>query len=242
MAFLDDDAIPDPEWLRALTVEFQDPAVVAVTGRIVSPVHDAGTNPSTILSDHIEFGLERRVFTRQQPFWFEAANFGGIGIGANMAFRRSVFDEWPGFDRRLGRGAPLRGAEENFAFFCLLEERGSIVYTPHAVVYHGHQLDAKALREHYLENAATFAGLLALLLVETRYRWRLLKFLFGALTGKRRSWRIEAMPRHPALVPRWRILLACLRGPLLYAKSWGGSKGTSGRSESPNSNQKTAAP
>lgn len=242
MAFLDDDAIPDPDWLRALAAEFQDSAVVAVTGRIVSPVHDAGTNPSTILSDHIEFGLERRVFTRQKPFWFEAANFGGIGIGANMAFRRSVFDEWPGFDRRLGRGAPLRGAEENFAFFCLLEERGSIVYTPHAVVYHGHQLDAKALREHYLENAATFAGLLSLLLVETKYRWRLLKFLFGALTGKRRSWRIEAMPRHPALVPRWRILLACLRGPLLYAKVCVSVKSMPGGAESPNSNQKTAAP
>jgi glycosyltransferase involved in cell wall biosynthesis len=242
VAFLDDDAIPDSGWLAALAAEFHDPAVMAVTGRIVRPPKVAVSDESAMLSDHIELGLERRVFNRQQPFWFEAANFGGIGIGANMAFRRSAFDEWPGFDRRLGRGAPLCGAEENFAFFCLLEKHGGIVYTPDAIVHHGRRLDAKAFEARYLENAATFAGLLTLLLVETRYRWRLLKFLFGALTGKRRSWRAEAMPRHHALVPRGRILLACLRGPWLYAKAWGGSKGISGGAEGSDSNQKTAVP
>jgi hypothetical protein len=53
------------------------------------------------------------VVDRQTPAWFERANFGGIGDGGNMAFRRYAFAVWPGFDVRLGRGALLHGGEEH---------------------------------------------------------------------------------------------------------------------------------
>jgi cellulose synthase/poly-beta-1,6-N-acetylglucosamine synthase-like glycosyltransferase len=35
VAFIDDDAIPEPHWLASLAREFEDPAVMAVGGRIV---------------------------------------------------------------------------------------------------------------------------------------------------------------------------------------------------------------
>jgi cellulose synthase/poly-beta-1,6-N-acetylglucosamine synthase-like glycosyltransferase len=35
VAFLDDDALPEPEWLSGLLREFEDPLVMAVTGRIL---------------------------------------------------------------------------------------------------------------------------------------------------------------------------------------------------------------
>ena len=66
-------------------------------------------------------GHPESVFDRETPFWFERANFGGIGDGGNMAFRRCVFDIWPGFDERLGRGAVIDGGEEHYAFFSLLD-------------------------------------------------------------------------------------------------------------------------
>jgi len=34
VAFLDDDAIPEPDWLSALAAEFMDPLVMAVAGRV----------------------------------------------------------------------------------------------------------------------------------------------------------------------------------------------------------------
>jgi glycosyltransferase involved in cell wall biosynthesis len=35
IAFLDDDALPEPDWLCNLVTEFRDPMVMAVTGRIL---------------------------------------------------------------------------------------------------------------------------------------------------------------------------------------------------------------
>ena len=51
----------------------------------------------------LDCGDERRAVDRQEPAWFEMANFGGVGDGGNMAFRRRAFDIWPGFHERLGR-------------------------------------------------------------------------------------------------------------------------------------------
>ncbi len=41
---------------------------------------------------------------------------GAIGSG-NIALRKSGFDEWHGFDVRLGRGVRLPACEENYVFF-----------------------------------------------------------------------------------------------------------------------------
>ena len=37
-------------------------------------------------------GNRPRQVDRKTPLWFELANFGGIGDGMNMAFRRSAFE------------------------------------------------------------------------------------------------------------------------------------------------------
>jgi len=39
-----------------------------------------------------------------------------------MAFRRCVFDIWPGFDERLGRGAVIDGGKNITPFFLYLTE------------------------------------------------------------------------------------------------------------------------
>jgi O-antigen biosynthesis protein len=221
VAFLDDDAIPDPEWLSGLAREFDDDQVVAVAGRILPLSLETEIEQLfAVVGAFGHSGEQPLRIDRHAPFWFERANFGGIGDGLNMAFRRSVFDSWPGFDERLGRGAPVAGGEEHYAFFKLIDCGYRVVYTPEAVVRHPCPRTWKELETRYLKILTSTTGYCALLLVEEpRYRRMTWKYLVGALKGTKRTWRAPSDGFYPRIVPRWRVLLACLSGPLLYARS-----------------------
>jgi hypothetical protein len=58
-----------------------------------------------------------------------------------------------------------------------------------------------------------------LFIEERGYRGRLIKYFGEWLLGRRRMWR-RALPepRDPRIIPRWRLALALLSGPLLYAQ------------------------
>ena len=221
IAFLDDDAVPDPNWLQNLAVEFKDPQVAAVAGRIQEL-----RAPGEPLSEVGEFysldclGDQRRSVDRENPQWFEIANFGGIGQGSNMAFRRSALHSWAGFDHRLGRGSRISGGEEHYAFFSLIERGYRAVYAPDAQVYHPYPADLQIFRRHYLRHLAASTGYLTLLFVEEpNHRRRLMRYVFEALRGVRRTWRTPS-PRCPArLVSRCRSYFALLLGPLLYLRT-----------------------
>jgi glycosyltransferase involved in cell wall biosynthesis len=103
VAYLDDDAVAQRGWLSGLAAEFNDPVVIAVSGRVI-PFKVASDEEGKLWAAITERGLVRHSFDRQTADWFVAANFGAIGIGANMGLRRSVLGIWPGFDVRLGRG------------------------------------------------------------------------------------------------------------------------------------------
>jgi glycosyltransferase involved in cell wall biosynthesis len=147
IAFLDDDCLPEPGWLVALVAEFDDPNIAIVTGRVlpVSVSTDSERIVAAVGGQGPAF-RERRALDSQSPHWFGVANFGGAGDGNNMAFRRSVFDDWPGFDERLGRGAPIDGNEEHYAFFQLIDRGYALVYTPNAVVRHPYADTIEKLR------------------------------------------------------------------------------------------------
>lgn len=97
VAFIDDDAVPEPTWLDRLTEPFQDPAVAAAGGFVIgrngisyqwkaSSVDDTGT--STPLT------VDETRTTRPVPP-------PGAAIrteGTNMAFRREVLARLGGFD------------------------------------------------------------------------------------------------------------------------------------------------
>ncbi|MGH9520247.1 MAG: glycosyltransferase family 2 protein, partial [Terriglobales bacterium] len=74
VAFLDDDAVPDEKWLESLLQPFASPQVSTVTGRIVTPDSPA-LRPDQMTS---------RALSNRDPLWFEAACFGGLGLGSNM--------------------------------------------------------------------------------------------------------------------------------------------------------------
>lgn len=198
IAFLDDDCEAESLWLHFLLTEFSDPDVMAVTGNILMP------GP--------EFGHSRLTLTPAHPDWFEIANFGGIGSGGNMAFRRTIGPAL--FDERLGRGVLLPACEENFAFYSVVQGGHSIAYTPHSVVRHPSKTGTAAFRANF-RDAACAVAYFTLLLVETPYRDRVLKYCLGALAGKRRSWRPagNGLP----LGRRWWTPFAVLAGLILYA-------------------------
>jgi O-antigen biosynthesis protein len=220
VAFLDDDSLPAPDWLSNLVREFDDPMVMAVAGRIcpLSLETKAERLYSSMRGSYS--GREKRSVDGRNPLWFELANFGGIGSGGNMAVRRSVLNVWSGFRENLGLGAPLHGAEEHHAFFSLIRDGYRVAYTPDAVVNHPYPKTFEQLRSRHVKNLERVAGYVTLLLVEEpRYWRRTIKYALGLATRRPRSWREEADSRSPRLLPRRRMIAACVSGMLLYARS-----------------------
>ena len=205
VAFIDDDAVPNTDWLCNLIEEFSDPNVMAVTG-LISP-----TKPSyPQIEGYFRACYKRREFDSSTDDWFALANFGGIGGGANMAFRRKVFDFWGGFNERLGLGALVCGGEEHNAYFELIKRGYRIVFTPRSVVQHPFPKTSDDVRRRSVQDMKAGAGYMALLFFEEpAYRRYLLSFLRKAVTRRIR------IRRNP-LLTRWQELQAFVSGLGLY--------------------------
>lgn len=220
VAFLDDDAQPDPAWLSALAPEFDDPAVIAVAGRTLGTGADSAAGALFQRVGGFDRGRgTRSVVDAATPGWFEQANFGGIGTGANMAFRRAAFDLWPGFDCRLGLGTAISGSEENHAFFKLIDLGYRVCYAPEAIVRHPFPRTWNDLRVRQLRTIGSGPGYFAFLLrTEPRYRRALLAIALSRVRHKPAEWR-RAPRQYRCLLPlseqilamvacTWRSLLA----------------------------------
>src|SRR5690606_1703762 len=68
-----------------------------------------------------------------------------IGAGANMAFRREIFDQVGWFDERLDVGASGCSGDSEF-WYRILAEGWNCNYYPQVFVYHQHRETAKALK------------------------------------------------------------------------------------------------
>ncbi|MGH4021362.1 MAG: glycosyltransferase family 2 protein [Pseudonocardiaceae bacterium] len=131
VAFLDDDAVAEPDWLRFLGASYADEAVIG-----------AG-------------GLTRPLWETERPAWFPEEFDWVVGctfvgrepgrvrnlLGGNASFRREVFDIAGGFPSHIGRSAvtqrPL-GCEETE--FCIRLGRlcpgSAFVFDARAVIWH----------------------------------------------------------------------------------------------------------
>jgi hypothetical protein len=173
IAYLDDDAVPYENWLSGLLEPFRDPDVAVVTGQ---------TLPDAFGDELAQ--IQVRFLSRKDPDWFEIANFGGLGIGANMALRKSSCAGWKVFDERLGRGAPFHGNEEHFAVACLLSRGYRAAHMPSAAVVHpSREADIEQ------EEAAAIAYWWLLFFEFPGHRVELLHFLFRRLRRKPLNWK-----------------------------------------------------
>lgn len=132
VAFIDDDAYADEDWLRNLTKNYVDGDVLGVGG-VVKPIWENG-RPSWfpieldwVVGCSYEGLSEERAYVRNP-------------IGCNMSFRKEVFDKVGYFEEGLGRvGNKLVGSEEtefSIRLFRQFPGRVRIVHEPDAIVYH----------------------------------------------------------------------------------------------------------
>jgi GT2 family glycosyltransferase len=131
IAFLDDDAVPEPEWLQTLLAPMVDPTVVGVGGAAV-PAWPNG----------------QPAWFPDEFLWVVGCSYRGLPhtttpvrnpIGCSMAFRRTPVIDAGGFSADLGRigKVPLGCEETELAIRVLAERHGdSILYVPEAVVHH----------------------------------------------------------------------------------------------------------
>ena len=136
VAFCDDDAAPDPNWLQALLLNFDDPLVMCVTGL---------TMPIELESDAQEWferyspfgrGFQRMVFDSARLSPERAAR---VGAGANMALRRTLLDDLGPFDEALDAGTPACSGGDTDYFLRVLAAGYRIVYDPAALSWHRHR-------------------------------------------------------------------------------------------------------
>lgn len=130
VAFIDDDAVPAPDWLERLAQPYEEDAVVAVGGGVI---------PDWAVSQPAWFPPEFN--------WVVGCSYRGLPeatapvrnlIGANMSFRREVFDRLEFFSG-LGHanGRPLGGEETDFCIRLAEAFPGrQIIYEPQARVRH----------------------------------------------------------------------------------------------------------
>lgn len=131
VAFLDDDARPEPDWLERLMTAYDDPAVLAVGG-VALPVWP-DRRP-----DHMPPELDWLVGCTYLGQPTERADVRNLW-GCNMSVRRFVFDEIGGFDEDAGRIGliPLGAEETEFCIRIAQRKPGSrVVFEPDAVVHH----------------------------------------------------------------------------------------------------------
>ena len=133
----------------------------------------------------VDLGRERKVFDRTVSGWYGLTNFGGVGLGANISVRRSVFDVWQGFDERLGAGTRISGHEELKAFFELVDRGFRLVYAPRSVVRHAFPHSMEELRRCGLRAVEASAAYLTLLFFEQpayrRQTWDYIKGKLGRI-------------------------------------------------------------
>ena len=206
VAFLDDDVTPDPDWLGLLMAPFSDQQIGATAGRVITP------DPSAT-SPHQH---DPRTLANIHPHWFEIATFGGLGLGANLAFRKQACADRKFFDERLGRGAPFEIGEESYAFAVLLSRGYHIAYVPSAVVHHPPL--TRFTVEHEAETS--FSYWLLLFSSFPGQRIDLLSFLIRRLRRKPLDW-----PRYPQgpgeiMSSSWPLKIkAAWKGLLLFLRT-----------------------
>ncbi len=175
IAFTDDDAAVDPNWLQKLVRNFSDPLTAAVTG-ITMPI-ELENEAQIIFEETNGFGrgYERKEydFVNTNPI---AA--GKIGAGVNMAIRRSLLSEIGLFDEHLDCGTlTLSGGDQEF-FYRILKRGFRIVYEPDALVWHRHRSDMQSLENtFYSYGAGVFAWWTRALFKEKEFKL----IIFGTL-------------------------------------------------------------
>ncbi len=172
VVFTDDDAEADPFWVYRVSKTFAaHPEVAAATGLIIAA--SLQTEAEVIFEKFWRFnrGYVPRLF--DDHFFLSTLGAGSpvweIGAGANMAFRKAVFDEVGYFDERLDAGAAGCSGDSEM-WYRILAHGYSIRYDPGAVVYHRHRSSMADLKRQLFSYMRGFT--VAILIQHQRFGHR----------------------------------------------------------------------
>jgi GT2 family glycosyltransferase len=134
ISFLDDDVVVAPDWLIEICRAFEQYGAMCVGGRVLLQ-----GDPQMPSWWHKSFDVAIGKFDRGDNVVFCENGDGELtGIGANISFRRIVFEKYGLFDSEMGRigNHQHRTGEETDLVLRLRRDNQSAVYYPGAVVYH----------------------------------------------------------------------------------------------------------
>ena len=146
----DDDVSMPPGWLEKLVAPFARSDVMIVTGNVLP--REIETRAQQLFELYGGLG---KGFTPLEVGhdWFSAFRFKAVptwrlGATANAAFRAVIFsDPRIGLmDEALGAGTPTGCSEDTYVFYRVLKAGYTLVYEPHAFVWHTHRNTYQALR------------------------------------------------------------------------------------------------
>ena len=158
LAFVDDDVVVDPTWLRTLSRTMRaNPAALAVTGGVIALRVDTPAQ--------VEFERSGGFFKGWSAGAVEARTHSdlpfnpSIGVGCNMAFRRAAFEVTGLFDEALDTGRPLAGGGD-LDMLIRMAMAGVVIYEPSALVRHEHRQTFDDLRRQYFSWGKSWGAVL----------------------------------------------------------------------------------
>jgi glycosyltransferase involved in cell wall biosynthesis len=157
VAFTDDDAYVNDDWLHVINNIFSDEDVMGASG-FVKPAELE--TPAQLLFEEAYGGMGhgqrsryilKEKLTEKELLW--ASNF---GIGANMAFRKKVFDDIGMFDTALDVGTPSSGGGDVEMFHRLVAKGHLFKYDPAMSISHYHRRKRSELKRQIFNNGRSF--------------------------------------------------------------------------------------
>jgi glycosyltransferase involved in cell wall biosynthesis len=157
VAFTDDDVQVDRLWLRGVAEGFEEPDVMLVTG-FTAPAELV--TEAQVMFEFCYGGMSKGFRSnRWNPAELRPDQIIGahrLGVGANMAFRRAVFEQVGTFDTSLDVGTPSHGGGDLDMFHRVLAGGQVARYNPSALVRHCHRRDLAALHRQLRDNGRAF--------------------------------------------------------------------------------------
>lgn len=129
IAFVDDDAFAEPDWLDELVRPYADPAVVGVGGRALNGIDGEDVNGVDEIGRLLPDGRLTGNFAADPGHVIEVDHL----LGANMSFRRAAIDAIGGIHGNYP-GTCL--CEESDISLRLTREGGTLLFAPKALVHH----------------------------------------------------------------------------------------------------------
>lgn len=218
LVFIDDDAVPDPHWLKAHLANYTQPIVLCVTGLTVPLELEHPSQEEFEQYSSFIRGFERRVF---DPMRDDPLTPGTIGAGVNMSIRRSIVEAVGGFDGALDAGTPTKSGGDHEMYSRILGAGYRIVYEPCAINRHRHR-DSPDELEKAVEGYGTgaYAAMTRALFVDGEFGVFRIAWLWFRHSQARAI--LRALLRRSSEVDRRMIraeIRGCLRGPGAYFRS-----------------------